>query len=46
MKKVIIAMFLIGMVLCLIDLENISYFIITKLIGIAMMIPAFKLKFE
>ena len=46
MKKIVIAMFLIGMVLCLLDLDNMSYFIITKLIGIAMMIPAFKLKFE
>ena len=41
MKKFIIFLFIIGMILGLIDLENMTVFILTKIIGIIFLIPSF-----
>ena len=46
MKKAIIISFIIGLLLCLLDVDNMAIFVITKIIGILFLLPAFSLKYE
>ena len=47
MKKIAIVLFIIGAILMLVDVESMSVFLLTKLIGATLTIPAFKtFKFE
>lgn len=47
MKKVLIALFIIGMIFGLVDVDNMTVFFATKVIGILFMLPAcFFVKFE
>lgn len=47
MKKLAIILFIIGMFTFLVDVNNMTVFFATKIIGLALMIPAFlTIKFE
>lgn len=41
MKKVVVALLIIGMLLCLVDVDNMMIFLATKVIGIMFMLPSF-----
>ena len=41
MKKVVVALLIIGMLLCLVDVDNMMIFLATKVIGIMFMLPRF-----
>ena len=41
MKKVVVALLIIGMLLCLVDVDSMMIFLATKVIGIMFMLPSF-----
>ena len=45
MRKLIVISFIIGCCLCLLDVDNMTVFLLSKVVGLLMIMPMFKLKF-